>query len=452
MRTRGRSRLPALVLLVAVGLLALLASAAAPAPDSTLRFFYGDGCPYCAQEEEFLDELERRHPALDVERYEVWYDADNRQLLADTLAPFGETPQGVPVTVFGGRLWTGFNDVIAADIERVVTEELTVVSPGPPAPGPGDGGTGSVPADAATVIDVPVLGEVDLGGRSLVAATGLIAVVDGFNPCSLWVLTVLLAMVVNAGIGRLRLVVVGATFLTITAVIYGLFVAGLFSAIGAVGMVRWVAVVTGVLAVAYGAVNVKDYLYFKRGVSFTIPDRFKPWIFRRGRAIRDRGRSLAAVAGLTAVMAIGVSLIEVPCTAGLPMVWTGLLRANEVSGAEFGGLLGVYLLLYLLDELVLFAVVVTTLRLSRFEERHGRLLKLVGGVVMVVLGGVLIAAPDLMDTLGGALGVMGAAGLLATVVLVVHRRVLPRFGIEIGDEVRREGKPRPLAGAGSRRH
>jgi hypothetical protein len=419
---------------VVAGLLAFLALGAAPAGETALRYFFGDGCPYCEQQAVFLDDLERRFPALEVQRFEVWHDADNRNLLTETLAGFGETPQGVPVTVFGGSVWTGFNDIIAADIERAVATASAGDGRTPSVPGAPDAVAGPPPPADRTLIDVPVLGEVDLGGRSLVAATGLIAFVDGFNPCSLWVLTVLLAMVINAGTGRGRLVVVGVTFLTVTAAVYGLFVAGLFSVMGAVGMVRWVAVATGLLAVAYGAVNVKDYLFYKRGVSFTIPDRFKPWIFRRGRAIRDGRRSLAAVTGLTAAMALGVSLLELPCTAGLPVVWTGLLRANEVAGAEFVGLLGVYLLVYLLDELVLFTVVVTTMRLARFEQRHGRVLKLVGGVVMVVLGGVLIVAPGVMGGLGGAVGVMAGAGLLAAVLLVVHRRILPHYGIRIGDE------------------
>ncbi|MBS3941242.1 MAG: hypothetical protein KG028_09825 [Actinobacteria bacterium] len=116
----------------------------------------------------------------------MWHDADNRNLLTQTLAAFGETPQGVPVTVFGGSVWTGFNDIIAADIERAVGTEVAGAGRGPSIPGAPDVVAGPpTPADG-TLIDVPVLGEVDLGGRSLVAATGLIAFVDGFNPCSPW--------------------------------------------------------------------------------------------------------------------------------------------------------------------------------------------------------------------------------------------------------------------------
>ena len=448
-RTRRAAWLRGAALLV-LALVALGASPNDAEDEPTLKYFGAEGCPYCARQEVFLDGLEQRYPQLQVERYEVWADEAGRAVFIETLRERGMEPRGVPTTVLGERVWVGFDQRVGDDIERAVAALVTVEEPAEP-----DRPDPVIITDDAPALDLPLVGEVDLAGRGLVAATFLIGFVDGFNPCSLWVLTVLLAMVVNAGAGRGRIAAVGLTFLTVTALIYGAFIAGLFSVLAVAGVSTWIAVVVGVLAIAFGAINVKDYLWFKRGISLTIPDRSKPRIHRRGREIRRKDRPLPAVLGLTVAMAAGVALLELPCTAGFPVVWTGLLTAQGVGAAEFSGLLGMYLVTYLSVELAVFVVVLATLRTTALEEREGRALKLVGGVVMIALGGVLILAPELMESFTGStavvLGSIAAAGLL----LVVHRVVLPRLGIQIGDQqpsrARRDDVGRAVAGRSGRR-
>jgi hypothetical protein len=137
----------------------------------------------------------------------------------------------------------------------------------------------------------------------------------------------------------------------------------------------------------------------------------------------DENRSLLAVTGAAVLMALGIALVELPCTAGFPVVWSGLLTDAGVSGTEFAGLLSVYLGIYLLDEVVLFAAVVVTLRIARFQERHGQVLKLVGGMVMLALGIVMITSPAVMNTISGTIAVFLAAAAATAVVHLVTRRV-----------------------------
>jgi hypothetical protein len=104
------------------------------------------------------------------------------------------------------------------------------------------------------------------------------------------------------------------------------------------------------------------------------------------------------------------------------VVWTGTLQSLGIGrGAEFGALLGLYLLIYLLDELILFAIVVITLQITRVEEKHGRALKLIGGSLMVVLGIAMIAVPTLLEDLTGLLLLTLAAVALTGVLVLVNR-------------------------------
>jgi hypothetical protein len=149
----------------------------------------------------------------------------------------------------------------------------------------------------------------------------------------------------------------------------------------------------------------------------------------------------------TVVLALGITLVELPCTAGFPMVWTGIIAQQGVSLPYFAALLAFYITVYLMIELVIFGSVVITMKRSRFEERHGRILKLFGGMIMLALAITLVVAPDTMHSLGGTLAVFGGAIAASAVVLWVHRRILPRFGIVIGSEELEVAAP-AVAGAG----
>ncbi|MFW5926434.1 MAG: hypothetical protein ACOCSR_00135, partial [Wenzhouxiangella sp.] len=178
------------------------------------------------------------------------------------------------------------------------------------------------------------------------------------------------------------------------------------------------------------------YFWFQRGVSFTIDDRHKPGIFRRIRGLIADGRSMPALIVATALMAAGISLIELPCTAGFPVVWSGLVSGQEIEWPYFAFLLSLYIAIYLAIEMVVLVVALVTLRVDRFEERHGRILKLIGGVIMLALALVLVTVPELMQDATGAIGVFALALAVAVLVMIVHRHFLPRFGIRIGDEFR----------------
>lgn len=407
-------------------------------------FFGSSTCGFCREMEGFLDELETRYaPPLDVVRHQVNLNPADRRRWEEELTSRDEIPSGVPTTIIGDRIWIGFNAEVGRDVARVVDGLVEVVDTS----GQADAYQGpDLDADGTpATIDVPILGEVTLADRSAVGVTALIAFVDGFNPCSLWVMAVLLAMILNAGASRARIAAVGTTFLAVTAGLYGLFILGVFTVMDLLASITAITVAVGFVALFFGVVNIKDYFAYKQGLSFTIPDRFKPRIYRGGRALRDQERPLLAVLGTTMVLAAGIAIVELPCTVGFPVVWTGTLQSLGITqGPEFAGLLALYLLVYLLDELLLFAVVVLTMQVTRVEERHGRTLKLVGGSLMAVLGVAMIVSPTLLEDLTGVLVLTaGAVGLVMVLALIGRTR--DRRRVETTDG--RSGGARPGTGS-----
>jgi hypothetical protein len=152
------------------------------------------------------------------------------------------------------------------------------------------------------------------------------------------------------------------------------------------------------------------------------------------RKLMDASQSYWGLAGGTILMAAGVSLVEFSCTAGFPVLWTNLLVSQNVGGWLFVLLLLVYLIIYQLDELGIFLIAVFSMKASKMEEKHGRILKLIGGVLMLCLAGVMLINPSLMNDIGSTLLIFGIAFLVTLVILFVHRWLLPRLGIKFGSE------------------
>jgi cytochrome c biogenesis protein CcdA/thiol-disulfide isomerase/thioredoxin len=439
-----------------------------------IYFFWGEGCPHCATAKPILEDLAERYPQVQVESLEVYYVEANRELFVEMAAAHGIEPRYVPTIFIGDRQWEGFALPMRAEIEATVQACIETGCP--------DAGAGivtrtgedeipveptltptateepAVPVDPVqeditaepaltpeepagmentepevNTLTVPLLGTIDLGRHSLWISTAIISFVDGFNPCSLWVLSILISLTLRTG-SRKKVFLTGFIFLLVTSLIYVLFIAGLFTMFTFIGFLGWIQVVVALLALFFAGVNIKDYFWYKEGISFTIADEKKPGIYKRMRKVMYAD-SLWAMLAATVVMSAGIAIVELPCTAGFPVLWTNLVSAQGVSQSTFVLLLALYMLIYLIDELVVFVVAVFTLKSSKLEEKHGRVLKLIGGMLMLMLASVMLINPALMNELGTSLAIFGGALVAALLVLVVHRYVLPKLGVYLGTEL-----------------
>jgi cytochrome c biogenesis protein CcdA len=429
---RSKATVLALVALLATLLGGVPASAAEAQPADegeapTLVLYWGEGCANCEAEKEFLAEFRQSHPDLRVQRYEVSRDSANRERFERHLARLDLEASAVPTTVLGQRVWIGFSEPIEADLRANLRRALAGEQV--PAGVYGQAAPGTCTTDACALepesaIDVPVVGRVDLGSHSLVVSTLLIGFVDGINPCSLWVISILLAIVIRTG-SRRRVLAIGSVFLLVTATMYALFMAGVYGALSVISHLGAIQAVVAVAAGIVGVVSVKDYFFYKEGLSFTIPDRSKPGIYARMRRVAGE-RALVPALAATAVLAVGVSLLETPCTAGFPVIWTGLLDANDVPLTGAVLLFVLYMIPFLLDELVIFTAAVVTMRTTKLQERHGRVLKLVAGTTMLALAGAMLLAPEVMESVAGAGIVFLAAGVAAALIHLLASRWIRR--------------------------
>jgi glutaredoxin len=385
-------------------------------PTVDLYIFHLNSCPHCQAARTFLAELSEEVPELVLHEYEVSSDPVAQHLFAEMTAELGGEPAAVPTIIVGDRMWVGFNDAIAAEIRSEVAARASGAADDAAA----QAGGGGDERDSEWV-EVPFVGDVDVGSSSLLVSTVVIAFVDGVNPCSLWVLSILLALVLHSG-SRRRVVLVGTSFLLVTTALYGLYMVGAYSLLSYASFLSWIQRLVAAVVAVFAFVNLRDY-FRSQPATLAIPASAKPGIYRRARALIAPDRSALAVAAGTAALAAGVSLIETPCSAALPLLWTDLLASHDASTAAAVTLFALYMAIFLADELALFGAVALTMRATRLQERHGRLLRLVTGSVMLGLAAVMLLDPTLLDDVSGTLALLAATVLVATVLAIVKRLV-----------------------------
>ena len=263
--------------------------------------------------------------------------------------------------------------------------------------------------------------EINVGNLPIFFSTLIIAFVDGFNPCSLWVLSFLLGMVVMTG-SRKKILIVGFTYLFITSAMYGLFILGLINIMSYVTYMLWIRIVVASVAIFFALVNIKDFFFYKKGLSFTIPDKYKPKIYRQARDLRKDDRNTWQLVSGAAIMAFGITLVELPCTAGFPVIWSSIVSSQSIDTTTYALLFLLYMGVYLLDEIVVFLTVVFTLKASKFEEKHGRFLKLLGGIIMLALAAILIINPILLNDIGSTITLFILCFVVAILIAIIYNK------------------------------
>jgi len=277
----------------------------------------------------------------------------------------------------------------------LLPEDVSDSAPLPlPVTGNGEESESSAPADDE--VELRLFGNLRASEVGIPIFTIAIGLVDGFNPCAMWVLLFLLSILVNLR-NRWKIFAVAGTFVFVSGLAYFCFMAIQLN------IISWFAdkadtvfVVLGVLAICIGAIHIKDFFAFKKGISLSIPESAKPGIYERVRRIVNAENLTGAIVG-AAILAVLVNMVELLCTAGLPALYTGILSLQKFPAWKEYAYIGLYNVAYMFDDSLMVAIVIITLGKKRLQETQGRWLKFISGLFIFVLGVVMIVNPRLLQ-------------------------------------------------------
>jgi thiol-disulfide isomerase/thioredoxin len=448
-----------------------------------MHFFMTLECPHCKAEKAFLEKLKQRYPELEIIAHEVTKSEDEARYFAKMSEAYGAKVTGVPATFIGHfSPIIGFQDESTTgaliesrvkycadsgciDPAESVRERFPLMEPAPPGvlllgeeqpsdevvcpddipcvegervPPPEEAAEEPAEAEIQTlpeaeepapppgnedIISLPLVGKVEASRMALPVLTVTIAALDGFNPCAFFVLFMLLGMLVHVH-SRRRMLLVGGIFVFFSGFIYFIFMAAWLNVFLLSGEIKAITVIAGLVALVIAVINIKEYFYFRRGVSLSIPDSAKPRLFDRMRKLL-KASSLASIIFGTVVLAIAANAYELLCTAGFPMVFTRVLTLHELSTAAYYLYLVFYNVVYVVPLATIVVLFTITLGSRKLSEHQGQVLKLISGVMMLYLALVILIKPALLGNILVAGGLLLAAlvtsGLVMLISSVLHR-------------------------------
>lgn len=380
-----------LALLLCLLMLPLAANAADPAAADAphVEAFVREGCPHCAKAEAFLAELAREQPRLRISIRDVTNEPQALERLQQLARERGAMAR-VPAVFAGGRLIVGFSEEVRSDqqIRAALAGQHEAAAAAGSTCEADEAALGCArPAQAAP----PEQFQLDFLGRTLTlediglpAFTLAMGLLDGFNPCSMWVLLLMISILAPLN-DRRRMLAIAGTFVLVEGIAYFVFMAAWLNLFMLIGISRASQVVIAAIAIVAGLINVKDCFAFGRGISLSIPERAKPGIYQRMRKLLQAPTLTAAVVG-AAVLALLVQVVEFLCTSGFPALFTRILTLRGLEPAAYYGYLLLYNAAYMLDDVIVLGIGVVMLSRHRLQENEGRALKLISGLVMIALG------------------------------------------------------------------
>lgn len=371
-------------------------------PGADIVAIVRDGCPHCAKLEEYA-----KQEGWDVEYHEIT-DIGTPELFEriQKVAPLLQ--QGVPTIIIDGKITQGYDThettgrhlkkqietcrakpdgclpfkeflttakdiVVTSAAEGVCTEKCET-------------------DESKYVFNLWILGKVDLLTLSLPALSILLGFLDGFNPCAMWVLITLLTLLIGTNDMR-KVWVIGGTFLFVSGAIYYLFIAAWLNVFLVIGYNLWVQKIIGLIAIGAGGFYLFEAFGKDPNVCKVTDHARRQRIIERMKHLTQMVQWPAMILGVS-ILAISVNMIELVCTAGLPAIFTQILAFNDVSTLARYSYLALYILLYMIDDLIIFAIAVYTLHATGLTTKYRRFTLIFGGLLMYVLGFLLIFWPD----------------------------------------------------------
>ena len=375
-----------------------------------IYLFYGDGCPHCAKEEKFLDSYLKSNEDVKLHKYEVWYSDDNVKLMKDVCSLFDKSCNGVPVTIIGEEVLIGYQEgytdeqirsyiniyknkeytdrvkVLIETGEKIEKEEPKV-EPEKKEP----------KKKQVTKFSVNFFGKkikIDPKKTSLPIISILLGLVDGFNPCAMWILIFLITMLFNMK-NRKKMWILGLTFILTSGLVYLAFMLAWFNLTSFVTKLPYLRLLVAIIALIAAILNINNFIksLSKDDGCEVVDDKKRKKIIQRIINITSNKKFILALFGIM-VLAASVNLIELMCSIGIPMIFTQILSMNDLSTFKYITYMLTYIVFFLIDDIIIFVISMKTLKVTGISTKYTKYSHLIGGLLMLLIGILLIVKPE----------------------------------------------------------
>lgn len=365
--------------------------------DLNIYLFYGDGCPHCKEEEKWFESYLKKNDYIKIHRYEVWYNKDNQEKYSKVHDILNDTSSGIPYLIIGETVISGFDEEITPERIKNAVEYykninykdkvgiyLGIVE---------DKNEEETKTDyQESEVKIPILGKQKIKDVSIGLSAVVIGLVDGFNPCAMWILLFLISMLLGMK-NRKRMWTLGITFLISSALVYFLFLISWLNLAVFLNKILYIRVAIAFVAVLFGVIQVNSFFFKKDDGCEVVDTKNRKKIIKSIQKIVKEKSFILALLGII-LLAASVNIVELLCSLGLPVMFTQILTINEVS--KFGQILYslIYILFFMIDDIIIFIIAMKTLEIKAISNKYGKYSHLIGGLIMIIIGILMIYKPE----------------------------------------------------------
>lgn len=343
-----------------------------------INFFYSDRCPHCATEKIFLEKIKTKYPEVKI-NYRSMTDPASLEVFKKLCerCPEAEKYLGlVPLTFVEDDFFPGFDNEqgIGKKIENSIQRHIEGF--------PKDNG------EKKKTINLPVIGEIDINNYSLPLQTIILGFFDGFNVCSLGALVLILGLVLSLR-SRFKIFLFGGIFILITAVVYGALIFlwyQLFNFLAS--YMKIMQVLIGFLGIGGGIYFLREFVKFRKkgptcemGSSGLISN----LSFKMQELMKNPRSTLLIIVSVISFAAV-ITIVEFPCSAVVPVFFAGILANAGISGLEYLLYIALFVLFYMIDEIVIFLVACSTMKIWFASPKFVTWLTLAEAIMFFALG------------------------------------------------------------------
>jgi len=373
-----------------------------------IYFFWQQGCPHCADEKPFLVNLSQDNPNINLYDFDISSSRASLELLIEIGDKLDIDIPGVPFTLVGEKYFIGwYNEQVTGNSIKIAVDRASlgdcrdivyeINHPDQFTDADSSSGDCEQPDKVQPIpetIDVPIIGQIKIKNLSLPVLTVILGALDGFNPCAMWVLLFLISLLLGMK-DRKRMWILGTVFIVASSAVYFLFMAAWLNLLLFLGFVFWIRIIIGIVALGYSYHNLKEYFTNKAGVCQVTGTENRQKIFGKLRYITEQRNFIIALGGII-LLAFAVNLVELICSAGLPAIYTQILTLTELPKIKYYLYILLYIVIFMLDDLVVFILAMITFRISGLTAKYSRWSHLIGGILMLIVGALLIFKPELL--------------------------------------------------------
>ena len=341
-----------------------------------VNFFYSETCLHCAAEQKFLDTIEQEYPQVQINRHPI-SQAQCQKELIDLCKKYNiEQYIGlVPLTFVGEEFFLGFDNPedMGQKIEVSIQNQLAGLNK---------------PGQNQEKINLPIIGEIDISKYSLPVLAVILGTLDGFNVCSLGALVLILGLVLALK-SRKKILVFGGIFILTTAVVYGVLIFlwhQLFSLFAPYQKIMTILI--AVIGIGGGIYFLKEFIKFKKQgpacdvVGSNIVSKLSSKLQKK---LTGTGGILAIIISILIFAAV-ITIVEFPCSAAVPVVFAGVLAKAQLPAILYLFYITIFILLYMLDEILIFLIALFTLKLWLASPKFVIWITLVEAIILFALG------------------------------------------------------------------